>query len=147
MTVRSVIQYADDEFGVSTFGPWLDVLDARAADAGQPPPPRPLGEAPDAAPVIARMNYARWLADCGCGSAVMLFRGEPGRWFWCPACGNTASAGKLRPVIWPANRAQIDIDMASLPAELANWDAAETARWDAVRAAQQASAGKGKDVH
>lgn len=115
------IRYAEDEFGVSTWTAWLDVQDARAVAAGLPAVPRPVGEAPDAEPVVAYMNYARWVADCGCGSAVMLFRGEPGAWYWCPACGNAATGGMLRPVTWPANRAQIDLDMASVPTALANW--------------------------
>lgn len=120
MTDRCQITYADHEFGVSDFQAWLEVMDARQADLGRPPVPRPLGEAPDAPPAVARMNYGRWLADCDCGSAVLLFRCTAA-WFWCPACGNATSSGKLRPVIWPENHAQIDIDMATLPAQLAQW--------------------------
>lgn len=120
-----VIRYADDEFGATTWAGFLDVLDARAAEAGQPRPPRPDGEAPGAEPVYARMNYGRWLGDCGCGSAVLLFRGEPGAWFWCPSCGNAVAAGKLRPVIWPADRDRIDTNAASLPTGLAHWDPEE----------------------
>lgn len=125
MAQRSEIRYADDEFGVADLPAWLDVMDSRRADQGQQLGSRPLGEAPDAAPVYARMNYARWLADCECGAAVMLFRGEAGKWFWCPACGNASTGGKLRPVIWPAGRDQIDTDMSTLPAGLAQWEPSE----------------------
>lgn len=124
MPERSTIRYAEDEFGVSDWPAWLDVQDARAAEAGRPKPPRPIGEAPDAAPVTARMNYARWVADCECGSAVMLFRGTAGAWFWCPSCGNASAGGKLRPVVWPADRDQIDANMSTLPEGLAQWDPA-----------------------
>jgi hypothetical protein len=122
MVERSVIQYADDEFGTTDFPAWLDVLDARQADIGRPAVPRPAGEAPDAPPVTARVNYGRWLADCECGASVLLFRGPAGQWFWCPACAGSISGGKLRPVVWPANRDQIDLDMSTLPAELAQWE-------------------------
>lgn len=140
-TPRSAIRYAEDEFGATTWEGWLDAQDARAAQAGQPPPPRPLGEAPDAAAVVAVMNYGRWLATCDCSAAVMLFRGTPGKWFWCPACGNAATGGKLRPVAWPANRDQIDADKGSLPTALANWDPAAEAERTAIIDAQRASAG------
>lgn len=124
--LRSAIRYADDEFRVSTLPAWLDAMDARRAAQGQPPGPRPVGEAPAAPPVTARMNYARWLADCECGSAVLLFRAEPEcRWFWDPVCGNATTGGKLRPVLWPADRALIDANKATLPAELAHWQPAQ----------------------
>jgi hypothetical protein len=127
---RSKIRYAEDEFSAHTLPAWLDALDARAAQAGIPRPPRPVGEAPAAPPVTARMNYGRWIADCECHAAVLLFRGEQaGRWFWCPACGNAGAGGKLRPVVWPPDRERIDRDMATLPAAVANWDpAAASAR-------------------
>lgn len=139
---RSTIRCAEDEFGTSTWQAWLDAQDARAAAAGQPSRPRPLGEAPDAPSVTAVLNYGRWLARCDCSAAVLLFRGEAGRWFWCPACGNAATGGKLRPVTWPSDRAAIETNMASLPTALANWDPVEDARRDAVIAAQRASAGR-----
>lgn len=123
----TVIRYAEDEFGVNSWSAWLDVLDARAAAIGQPRPPRPDGEDAAAPPVYARMNHARWLAECGCGSAVLLFRGGPGAWFWCPSCGNAVAAGKLRPVLWPPDRDRIDTNMASLPEGLAHWDPQEAA--------------------
>lgn len=147
MAQRSVIRHADDEFGVSDFPAWLDVMDARAVQLGFPRPPRPLGEAPDAEPVVATMNHGRWLAACGCGSAVMLFRGEAGRWFWCPSCGNPGAGGKLRPVLWPtpAERARIERDMESLPTGLAHWDPAVEAEQARGRAAQRAYfEGKGR---
>lgn len=122
MPTRSNITYAEDEFGVSTLTDWLDALDARQINVAGPPVSRPLGEAPDAAPVYARMNYARWLGDCDCASAVLLFRGVAGKWFWCPACGNASTSGKLRPVMWPKDRDRIDTDRATVPAALANWE-------------------------
>lgn len=118
---RSVVQYADDEFHVSSWPEWLNVLDARLIRQGLPPARRPVGEAPAAAPVYARLEYARWLADCDCGAAVMLFRGPAGQWFWCPSCGNPGAGGKLRPVVWPADREQITKNRETLPAQLAHW--------------------------
>lgn len=123
---RSTITYADDEFRVSTLPEWLDAMDARRAAQGQAPGPRPTGEAPDAPPVAARMNYGRWLADCECGSAVLLFRAEPAHpWFWDPTCGNARTGGALRPVLWPADLEQIDSNMATVPAQLAQWEPGE----------------------
>jgi hypothetical protein len=125
MPQRTPIRYAEDEFGVTDWPAWLEVMDARRSKDGHPPGPRPQAQEPSAAPVYARMNYGRWLADCECKAAVMLFRGKAGQWFWCPNCGNAAAGGKMRPVIWPGGRAQIDLDKGSLPAALANWDPAE----------------------
>lgn len=116
---RSTIRYAEDEFRVTNLLDWLTVLDSRLAAQGIPPAPRPIGEAPDADPAIAVMNHARWLAECQCGSAVMLFKG--GEWFWCPSCANAGAGGKLRPVVWPAELERINRDMASLPAAVAHW--------------------------
>lgn len=121
MTVpRSTIRYAEDEFRVTNILDWLNVLDSRLAAQGIPPAPRPLGEAPDAAPVVAVMDHARWIGKCQCGSAVMLFKGGP--WFWCPSCANAGAAGKMRPVQWPADVERINRDMASLPVGLAHWE-------------------------
>lgn len=120
MTVqRSTITYAEDEFKVTNLLDWLTVLDARMAAQGIPPAPRPLGEAPDAAPVHARMDHARWIGDCECGSAVMLFRDGP--WFWCPSCANSAAGGKMRPIVWPPDVERINRDKSTLPAGLAHW--------------------------
>lgn len=130
MSVRSQIRYADDEFGVSTITAWLDVLDSRLIRQGFPPAPRPVGEDPSAEPVIAVMNHARWLGECGCGSAVMLLRDAA--WFWCPTCQNSGT-GRLRPVIWPAELDRINRDKASLPEGLAHWTPESEAAWQALR--------------
>lgn len=110
---------------MSDWPAFLDVMDIRRRREGHRPSRRPQGQKADVAPVYARMNYGRWLADCECKAAVLLFRGKPGEWFWCPACENAATAGQLRPVIWPDGRDQIDADKSTLPAALANWDPAD----------------------
>jgi hypothetical protein len=122
VAIRSTIRYAEDEFRVTNLLDWLTVLDSRLAAQGIPPAPRPLGEDPAAPPVYARMNHARWLGECECGSAVMLFRQGP--WFWCPTCANAGTGGKMRPISWPepAELERVNRDMATLPAGLANWD-------------------------
>lgn len=128
---RSTIRYAEDEFRVSGWLDWLNVLDSRLAAQGMPPALRPTGEAPDAAPAVAVLNHARWLAHCECGSAVMLFRGA--EWMWCPSCGNAAAGGKMRPVQWPADLERINRDAESQPTGLAHWTPEDEARRELLR--------------
>lgn len=59
--------------------------------------PQPL-EMPGA-PVYARIDRSRWLADCECGGAEYVDPVEP--FFFCINCGNAADSEKIRPVIFP----------------------------------------------
>lgn len=133
MIKRCTIRYAEDEFRVSNLLDWLTVMDSRLVTQGLPPAPRPIGEAPDAPPAIAIMNHARWLAECECGSAVLLFKG--GEWFWCPSCGNAAAAGKMRPIQWPSELDRINRDKESQPSGLAHWTPEDEVTWQALRQA------------
>lgn len=117
---RSQIQYADDMFGVTTLPAYLDWLDANKVRLGVPVAPRPVGDAPASATAWARVDHARWIADCPwrCGASHALPRSETR--FWCTGCANGAS-GKTCLLRWPTQQARIALNMSTLPAALAIW--------------------------
>jgi hypothetical protein len=69
------------------------------------------GEATDANPVYAVVDYGRWLANCECGGAEYVAATLD--LFYCFSCGNAASGGKARRVIFPtpAERAAIEREL------------------------------------
>ncbi|MEU0516648.1 hypothetical protein [Streptosporangium sp. NPDC006007] len=121
---RSVIQYANELFGVSSLEEYLDYLDANRDRLGVPFVPRPEGDAPESGTAWARVDCARWIADCPwrCGSSHALPRAETR--FWCTGCANGAT-GKTCAVVWPTARQRIEVNLGTLPSALANWPCAE----------------------
>ena len=57
-------------------------------------------------PLLARIDFGRWIADCECGGAEYVDPADP--LFFCCSCGNQAHQGKARRVIFPENRAEIE---------------------------------------
>lgn len=54
---------------------------------------------PRGAPVLARIELGRWIADCECGGAEFVDPDEP--IFFCFSCGNRANDNVPRPVTFP----------------------------------------------
>lgn len=75
-------------------------------------------KAVDAAhPIRAIVDYGRWLAECECGESYYVEPTDP--LGYCVTCGNRVVEGmngKVRPVIFPANR--LTIEAALLEREL-----------------------------
>jgi len=57
-------------------------------------------------PVMARIDFGRWIADCECGGAEYVSPEDP--IFFCFSCGNTQYHGAIRPVVFPAKRDEIE---------------------------------------
>lgn len=57
-------------------------------------------------PVLARIDFGRWIADCGCGGAEYVDPDE--KIFYCQNCGNVDYKGAARAVIFPENRSEIE---------------------------------------
>ncbi len=64
-------------------------------------------------PVIARIDFGRWLADCECGGAEYVDPDEP--IFFCISCGNAAVSGRARQVIFPEDRKAIEDEVMARP--------------------------------
>lgn len=121
---RSVIEAADEMFGVGTLEGYLDYLDAHRDQLGVRDVPRPIGDAPASGTAFARIDHARWIADCPwhCGASHAVPRTE--RRFWCTGCGN-GGTGKTCALTWPAERARVELNMSTLPSALASWPCAD----------------------
>lgn len=61
---------------------------------------------PTGTPVRARIWQGQWIADCECRGASFVDPDEPV--FFCFSCGNRAHGKQLRPVEFPAERAEIE---------------------------------------
>ncbi len=64
----------------------------------------------------AELNYGQWIARCECGGAEAVDPGEP--IFFCHSCGNYANKGKLRPVVFPDDRKEIEKEVMRRPVEI-----------------------------
>ncbi|RCG19122.1 hypothetical protein DQ384_38240 [Sphaerisporangium album] len=140
---RSVIQAADEMFGVTSLEAYLDYLDANVDRLGVPFVPRPEGDAPESGTAYARVDHARWIADCPwqCGASHAVPRTETR--FWCTGCANGANGatGKTCALAWPAARQRIEANLSTLPASLASWPCAEDiARYQAGQTAAMCQA-------
>lgn len=60
-------------------------------------------------PVLARVDFGRWIADCECGSANYVEPSEPV--YYCATCGNAIYGGVWREVIFPDDRAEIEAEL------------------------------------
>jgi hypothetical protein len=65
-----------------------------------------LDEEPRGFAVFAEIDFGQWIGRCACGGCEFVDPGEP--IFMCFGCGNRDNAGYLRPVIFPAERAEIE---------------------------------------
>jgi hypothetical protein len=63
----------------------------------------------DKSRVYARVDFGRWIADCECGAANYVEPSDPV--YFCATCGNAASGGKWRGVVFPENRAEIEAEL------------------------------------
>lgn len=59
-------------------------------------------------PVLARIDFGRWIADCECGGAEYVDLDE--RVFYCFSCGNRAHGGNARPVTFPPEEDIVEIE-------------------------------------
>ena len=65
------------------------------------------GSTTDQDPVLARVDFGRWLADCECGGAEYV---DPEyKYFFCFSCGNKNDNGSARRVIFPNDQTMEDI--------------------------------------
>jgi len=81
--------------------------------------PKPTGHNPEKK-ALARVDEARWVADCpwGCGAAFNL--PENAQEFWCTECIG-GGFGLTAALVWPENREALKVNLESLPAQLAYW--------------------------
>lgn len=112
-----------DVFSRPALGRVIDTPQRLAAFAGAVLRQRGLVAEPNAAPLVARVNHGRWLADCptGDGDAPVI---DP-EWgiAICLTCGSIFTTSIVLPAEWPA------IDAALMQRPLApnrNWTHAET---------------------
>ena len=70
--------------------------------------------------VVARIDYGRWIADCPCGGAEMIWLEGPWQ-IWCATCGNVDIGGQWRAVAVPENHAEISAELASKPWREQQW--------------------------
>jgi len=96
----------------------------------------------EAAPVAARVNHGRWIAECpACaGGAEMVDPAEP--ILFCMNCGNRDIGGAYRAVAFPgpAMMAAIEELLADRPEQHKNWEPGEDA---AVLVAENVAHGMG----
>lgn len=90
---------------------------------------RPLVQTDELAPdvaVHARVNHGRWVVDCPwCAGAQVASRTD--RRFLCADCFNSTVQGRMVPVDWPAEHAEIEAELGRRPhAENQNWLPGET---------------------
>jgi hypothetical protein len=65
-------------------------------------------------PVMARIDYGRWIADCECGGAEAVDPSTP--IFFCVSCGNIRTSGRARPVIFPPDLKAVEAEIMKRPA-------------------------------
>lgn len=66
-------------------------------------------------PVVARIDYGRWLVDCSCKSSMYVDPSEP--LFFCPSCGNIEVKGAARKVLFPENLEAIEKEVLKRPVQ------------------------------
>lgn len=87
-------------------------------------------------PVHARIDFGRWIADCECGGAEYVDPDEP--IFFCLSCGNAATSGRAREVIFPDDRNKIEKEVMSRKVKLGTGDVIEQ-QFNAIPAEQPRS--------
>jgi hypothetical protein len=70
---------------------------------------------PSGTPIWARVYQGQWIADCECAGASFVDPDFPV--FFCFSCGNRANDGRVRPVLFPPDRAQIEAALLERPVD------------------------------
>jgi hypothetical protein len=74
--------------------------------------------------LTARAEHARWIVDCpNCNSAEFAFEDNL---FLCSLCGNSDIQGKVRQVVMPTDRAEIESLLSDRPIKNRHWIQPET---------------------
>lgn len=90
-----------------------------AAVVGLNPPPA-LDRVSKADPLPARVDHGRWIVDCPCHAASMVWLDTP--LVWCGGCGNAHIFGQWQRVKLPEERAEIEAALIVRPdAANRNW--------------------------
>ncbi len=92
-------------------------------------------------PVYARIDFGRWIADCECGGAEYVDPDEP--IFFCLSCGNSATSGRARQVVFPEDRDKIEKEVMSRKVKLGAGDVIEQ-QFNAIPSGQPRSWGRSK---
>lgn len=76
--------------------------------------------------IRAYVNHGRWMVRCEeCNSCQVVWPDDPV--YLCAGCWNVTVGGKWRPVVFPAERAEIDAILSARPEERTrNWELHET---------------------
>jgi len=78
----------------------------------------------DGKPLEARIEYARFLVDCpNCNNAEYAFEDKL---FFCSQCGNSDIQGKVRSVVMPKDRDEIENLLSVRPIKNRHWFPTET---------------------
>lgn len=72
-------------------------------------------DAPQGAPVRARIWQGQWIADCECGGAEFVEPTEP--IFFCFSCGNRVNHNFVRSVDFPIERVEIEAAILARPVD------------------------------
>lgn len=75
------------------------------------------------APVIARIDHGRWIADCECKGAEYVDPDEPV--FLCLSCLNQGNGGHMRPVKFPSPKDRAKIEKNLSPENYHSWNETE----------------------
>jgi hypothetical protein len=76
-------------------------------------------------PVYARVDFGRWVIDCGhCAGAELADTGDLR--FFCLSCNNLHNGCRYRRVIMPRNRAAIEAALLERPENARHWRHGET---------------------
>lgn len=79
-------------------------------------------------PVYARVYRGSWIADCDkCNGAMFVDPSDPV--FFCADCHNSADNGKLRPVFFPDDYAEIETALLERPKETIKNGMTYTREW------------------
>jgi hypothetical protein len=82
-----------------------------------------LSSVDESAPVKARIDFGRWIADCECNGAEYVDPDEPV--FLCLSCLNQAHGGRLRRVIFPPEEIRKRIEERLKPENHHSWNEQE----------------------
>jgi hypothetical protein len=94
--------------------------------------PDPQADPPTTPAVVARINYGRWIGDCGltrtsgplagevCRNAQVVDDDDPR--FFCVDCANEELSGVWREVTFPADLVAVEAPLDELPEPEQNWE-------------------------
>lgn len=119
---HTAFPYPEAELAPRRFSPLLAGGLDRALVEGESFRP----DAPTAGePLAVYASEGRWVVQCpDCNSAQLASHVDPR--FMCHECGNLANGGAFRPLLWPANRAELEELLHARPLGNQNWTPAET---------------------